>query len=143
MSIFGSSGVISSKFFLVKRIFIPNISDMVSITCDFFPRVKKLSKWAKMLLSGRPVTTMQAQIEQRSNVKMLTFLGKSQAEIHRTLTAAYGDLAMSLSQVRMWFLWFKEDPEAPVSDQPHPGMERKGTQDQKVIQFLQTDKGQL
>ncbi len=66
---------------------------------------------------------MQVQIEQRSNVKMLTILGKSQAEIHRTLSAAYRDSAMSLSQVRMWFLRFKEDPEAPVSDQPHLGME--------------------
>ena len=93
------------------------------------------------LLSGGVVTTMQAQIEQRSNVKMLTILGKSQAEIHRTLSAAYGESAISLSQVRMWFLRFKADPEAPVSDRPHPGMERKRTQDQdKVIQFLQTDK---
>ncbi len=52
---------------------------------------------------------------------MCVRLGMSQIQIHRTLSAAYGQNALSKTQIWMWYHRFQEDPDRSCQDLPHLG----------------------
>ena len=85
---------------------------------------------------------MQSRIDQHAGIKMNVWMGLSQAQIHRNLVQAYGDQAMSKTQVRLWFHRFKSDPDHSTADQKHTGRPRKERVEKihEITGFLQDDR---
>ena len=63
---------------------------------------------------------LNANVEQRVNIKFLIKLGKSATETYNLLTEVYGDQCLSRTQVFEWFKKFKEGREY-VGDDPKSG----------------------
>ncbi len=73
------------------------------------------------ILAANSTGKMEAKIEQRSGVKMCALLGYSQAKTIRHVHQAFGNTAMSPTQVKMWWKRFKDNPDRGVKDSVHPG----------------------
>ncbi len=86
---------------------------------------------------------MQARVEQRGSIKTFFLMGLSQSKIHQNLVAAYGDNALSKTQVRFWFKRFEEDPAASASDRKHTGRPKvRHTKRQQIEEALEVDRRQ-
>ncbi len=70
------------------------------------------------------LSAMESHIEQRANVKMGVRMGLCRAEIQRNLILAWGDHALSRTQIAMWYRRFQEDPDASCKDKQHSGRPR-------------------
>ncbi len=64
---------------------------------------------------------MEACLEQRAAIKMCIRAGKTFKETMRKLTAAWGDHALSVTQVRVWFKKFTDNPDLLTKDSKHSG----------------------
>ncbi len=66
--------------------------------------------------------SLACRLEQRATIKFLQKTGKSAIDIWRGLRQVYGTETLSKTQVRQWFLRFKEgDITTMTKDAPHPG----------------------
>ncbi|XP_065294868.1 protein GVQW3-like [Dermacentor albipictus] len=60
---------------------------------------------------------MAEQLEQRYNVKFCQKLAKSQVETVRKIQTAFGDDAVSSTQIKEWYNWFKDGRKSMESEQ--------------------------
>ena len=85
---------------------------------------------------------MEKTIEQRYAIKFCDKLNKSLAETHQMIQEAYGDSALSYSQVSRWLKLFKNGREE-VEDDPLSGRPSTSNSDKNVSHvrdLLNTDR---
>ena len=85
---------------------------------------------------------LNANVEQRVNIKFLIKLGKSATETYSLLTEVYGDQCLSHTQVFEWFKKFKEGREY-VGDDPksgHPSTAKTQENVEKVARIVRGDR---
>jgi transposase len=74
---------------------------------------------------------MEKTIEQRYAIKFCAKLNKSLADTHQMIQEAYGDSALSYSQVSRWLKLFKNGREE-VKDDPRSGRPSTSKSDKNV-----------
>lgn len=85
---------------------------------------------------------MESSLEQRYAIKFCSKLNKSLAETHQLIVQAYGDSALSYSQVSRWLKAFKKGREEVV-DEPRAGRPSTSTTDDnlaRVRDLLNSDR---
>ena len=85
---------------------------------------------------------MQRSLEQRYAIKFCVKLGKSGSEMLQLLRTAYGDAALSSSQVLRWYKAFKDGREGIEDEQRagHPSTSRTGKNVARVKAVLDRDR---
>ena len=94
---------------------------------NFFPPIESVSHWQSVddcvsVVNARQIANyckMVARLEQRYCIKFCQKLGDTQVETIRKIQQAFGDDAMSITQIREWYNRFKDGSTSVDSEPCH------------------------